>query len=850
MAGVIIYNKATNRYTYSVNADLSKIINGSIDVSLTSALPEHVAKGQWFYTADGELCEGTVETMAFQDMAVVPTTTRQVFQTTGKILTSDVIVEGDVNLNANNIKKGVSIFGVEGVFGPYDGTTLVQSVVPRGYYYYDETGTLVEGTAPVSNGLTITPDEMDQRIAAGQYIASDIIIEGEPNLSTHNWLDTITIFGRQGSIPTYDGPREFMPSTQEQVIHGGVYIPGDLKIGGDINLSANNIAEGVPIFGVVGTLHVPDYGTYACETHEVLKGSTFINKQGEVGTGTIEYYAGPHEVQPGATQQILNTSQRYIEQAIVVLGDEFLQPGNIIEGTTIFGVEGTAPYVPEIDQVTVDETMVVSGEYFIGSDKMLHVGSMPTFDSIDTPYSSLQPWCGSYEYPDGYRDDTSYMACTGHYFYNDVQIIYCENFLPENIKEGVDMWGVIGTYSGEGADFSQVTTEPYQVLEGCSFYNSNGELVSGQIPSHPGGCVDSLPDVTIDCWDDTILIPAGTYVENNVVLPPIPIMECSYAFLPEYTILGVSGTMKTFQSDQESGDGRHRINVSDCAYGEVVILEYDTFTYSDIIIDPEPNLVSENIAKDVSIFGIVGTHEGAWEAAREGLSTIPETFVPEGQSYMDAEGYQKFGQARIAQDGPVYPTGQYQVIIGESSFVEVNGNDKYGIWIEEEPNFIPENIRKGVYIWGIEGTYEGEGGSSSGSDDGSSGPGSFGEIVFIASVELNYIRESLAYGSDETIWFGANGMINPCPSDAIAAAGVDCNDNAAFCAFLAETLNSFTSSQYGYSDDTAYNWEYNAERDTLVCRTMNSGVKHAPVLFSIGDLGNSVMTCFFDIEFN
>ena len=847
MAGVIIYNKSTNRYTYSVNADLSKLINGSIDVSLTSALPEHVAKGRWFYTADGELCEGTVEAMEFQDMAVVPTTTRQVFQTTGKILTSDVIVEGDANLNANNIKKGVTIFGVEGVFGPYDGTTLVQSVVPRGYYYYDETGALVEGTAPVSNGLTIMPDEMDQRIASGQYIASDIIIEGEPNLSTHNWLDTITIFGRQGSIPTYDGPNEFTPSTQEQVVHGRVYIVGDLRIGGDVNLSAHNIAEGVSIFGVVGTLHVPDYSTYACEANEVLRGSSFINKQGEVGTGTIEYYAGQHEVHPGATQQILSTAQRSISQDIVVVGDEFLQPENIIEGTTIFGVEGTAPYVPEIDQVTIDDTKVLNGEYFIGSDRQLHVGSMPTFDSMNAPYTALQPWCSSYEYPDDHGD-TSYMACTGHYFYNDVQIVYCENFLPENIKEGVDMWGVVGTYSGEGADFSQVTVEPSQVLHDCWFYNSNGELVLGQMPSQAGGYVDALPDVTIDCWNDTILVSAGTFVENDIVLPPIPIMACPYAFLPDYTILGVTGEMKTFQTDQEY-DGRHRVNVSECAYGDIVVLEYDTFTYSDIIIEHEPNLTSENIVKDVSIFGIVGTYEGAWEAARDGLSTIPETFVPDGQSYMDADGYQKYGQARIAQDGPVYPTGQYQVIIGESSFVEVNGNDKYGIWIEAEPNFIPENIRKGVYIWGVEGTYEGEGGSSSGSgDDSSSDSGSSGEIVFIASGDLNYIREAMLYGSNDTIWFGVNGMINPCPADSIAAAGVDFNDNAAFCTFLAETLNSFTS--YGYAQESAYNWEYSSTHGTLVCRTMNSGVKQAPVLFSITESGNSPMTCFFDIEFN
>ena len=105
----------------------------------------------------------------------------------------------------------------------------------------------------------------------------------------------------------------------------------------------------------------------------------------------------------------------------------------------------------------------------------------------------------------------------------------------------------------------------------------------------------------------------------------------------------------------------------------------------------------------------------------------------------------------------------------------------------------------------------------------------------------------MAYGSSGTIWFGAMGMINACPSDSITAAGVDLYDNAAFCAFLAETLNSFTGSG-SYSDDAAYNWEYSSTYDTLVCRTMNSSGKQAPVLFSVFD--NSAMTCFFEIEFN
>ena len=842
MAGVIIYNKSTNRYVYSVNADLSKLINGGVDVSLTSALPEHVAKGQWFYTADGELCEGTVETMEFQDTAIVPTTTRQVFQTTGKILTSDVIVAGDANLNANNIKKGVSIFGVEGVFGPYDGTTLIQSVVPPGYHYYDATGELVEGTAPVLDGLTITPGEMEQRIASGRYIASDIVIAGEPNLDTHNWLDTITIFGRQGSIPTYNGSNEFIPSTQEQVIYGGVYLSADLRISGDVNLSAHNIAEGVSIFGVVGTLHVPEYGTYACEAHEVLKGSTFINKQGEVGEGGIEYYTGSHEIQPGPTEQILDTAQRYIEQAIVVDGDEYLRAENIIEGVTIFGVTGAAPYVPEIDRITVDESKVVSGELFIGRDKTLCTGGMPTFDQPGMPYSQLQPYCQSYEYPD-HRNVTDYLACSGSYFFNDVQIIYCDTFLPENIKEGVDMWGVIGTYSGEGADFSQVTVEPSQVLLGCPFYNSNGELVVGEIPTFNGEYVSpSSPYAD----SDYVVVPAGNYIGSDLKIPACRSFTHPEMWLPDCDLWGYSGEMSTIGNGTYDSPQTYAIDglLQNTTGGDITIVEAHQFSYDNIIIPYEPNFIPENIVKGVTIWGVEGTYEFDMSM----LSIVPEHMVPEGYSYMDCERYQKYGTAKIAQDGPVWPDGSQQIIIGESTFVEVNGQDKYGIWIEAEPNFVPENIKKGVYIWGVEGTYEGEGGSSGdGSGDGESpGSGSSGELVFIAR-DLNYIRENMAYGSGGTIWFGAMGMINACPSDSITAAGVDLYDNAAFCAFLAETLNSFTGSG-SYSDDAAYNWEYSSTYDTLVCRTMNSSGKQAPVLFSVFD--NNAMACFFEIEFN
>lgn len=56
-----------------------------------------------------------------------------------------------------------------------------------------------------------------------------------------------------GSLPT-QGAKTVTPTTTEQVaVASGRYTTGDVKVAGDANLKAENIAEGVSIFGVTGT---------------------------------------------------------------------------------------------------------------------------------------------------------------------------------------------------------------------------------------------------------------------------------------------------------------------------------------------------------------------------------------------------------------------------------------------------------------------------------------------------------------------------------------------------------------------------------------------------------------------
>ena len=56
------------------------------------------------------------------------------------------------------------------------------------------------------------------------------------------------------------------------------------------------------------------------------------------------------------------------------------------------------------------------------------------------------------------------------------------NLVPENIKEGVSIYGVDGTYREEVLDTSDATAEASDILEGATAY-VNGKLIIGKFPS-------------------------------------------------------------------------------------------------------------------------------------------------------------------------------------------------------------------------------------------------------------------------------------------------------------------------------------------------------------------------------
>ena len=126
----------------------------------------------------------------------------------------------------------------------------------------------------------------------------------------------------------------------------------------------------------------------------------------------------------------------------------------ILSGQSAYGrdgekITGTCTYNADTSDATAEASDVLSGETFYGSagtkvtGTMVNNGSVSgTIDDLSTPYSI----------PAGYHDGGGTVSIDST---EEAKII------PGNIKDGVEILGVTGTYTGEGVTAQAKTATPY-----------------------------------------------------------------------------------------------------------------------------------------------------------------------------------------------------------------------------------------------------------------------------------------------------------------------------------------------------------------------------------------------------
>ena len=201
-----------------------------LDTSDATATADCIRAGYSAYV-NGEKVAGTIPD--FGERTYIPTTEDQ-YCLPGHYISGIQTIKGDVNLISENIKKGVSIFNVEG--------TLQENLDTS-----DATATAAdirEGETAYVNGEKITgtlvPTGTDTSDA--DATADDILLNKTAYVNGEKITGTITSLEAT----------EYIPTVIDQTINSGQYLSGNQVIKGDINLVAGNIKKGISIFGVEG----------------------------------------------------------------------------------------------------------------------------------------------------------------------------------------------------------------------------------------------------------------------------------------------------------------------------------------------------------------------------------------------------------------------------------------------------------------------------------------------------------------------------------------------------------------------------------------------------------------------
>lgn len=219
--------------------------------------------------------------------------------------------------------------------------------------------------------------------------------------------------------------------------------------------------------GIIGT----DTSDANVQSTDVLLDKIAYNNIGKI-VGTIPIKEMATYV-PSTTDQVISGNQ-YLNGPQTILGDADLISSNIVQGVSIFGVDGATNVIDttEVDNPASNANLLTGHVAFVNGRKI--TGSIPSLDVAT------------------YTPTITNQVIVGQQFLQGSQTILGDtNLVADNIKNGVSIFGIEGTYSGGS---TIVRTTLFENITDA--VNTYGPIIYMDTNGVGGGTTESLSSIT------------------------------------------------------------------------------------------------------------------------------------------------------------------------------------------------------------------------------------------------------------------------------------------------------------------------------------------------------------------
>lgn len=305
----------------------------------------------------------------------------------------------------------VGIFTPDGSVDTSDATAIASDILSGKTAYVN--GTKVTGSIQSKSAAIYTPGTADQTIASGQYLSGAQTIQGDTNLVASNIKSGVSIFGVEGShvcesgIDTSDATATAsdiakdetayvngnkitgtIPTTESGIIHtpNGDYVPSFSAAETEILSFKHTFTSEDRLFrqrsAIKLTSKLSNFGDATAS--DVISGKTFTSAAGLKITGTHECNGGSSTptlqaktVAPSESQQTVSPDSGYDGLSSVTV--DAISTTYVGSGVT---QKSAATYTPTTSDQTIASGQYLSGAQTIKGDANLIAGNIKSGVSI------------------------------------------------------------------------------------------------------------------------------------------------------------------------------------------------------------------------------------------------------------------------------------------------------------------------------------------------------------------------------------------------------------------------------------------------------------------------------------